>query len=391
MPRVSVIIPTHNRRAMLLEAINSVLIQTFQDFEILVVDDGSTDGTREAVGNIPDLRVRYFYQKNAGRSAARNRGLAESRGEFVAFLDDDDLFLPHKLEVQVRELDADPEVGLVVGGWQKIDEKGNVLEEIAPKFCALDPEAWLLDCPFIIHAPLVREIWVERASGFDRDFEPNEDWGFWLWLAHAGCRMKWIEGRVCCYRIYSGNSMPAYVSRLARSRPMILDKFFAQTGRIPETILGQRGRFYARAYLTRAFLAMRFNEGELANCLVRQAIEACPDWVGVGSTEFMEIVVGVVSDGRGDEPEKYLSRIVELLPIHTRRKQTILKRLEARLYMREAYCARHHGDGSVVRRRVVGALTRDPAWFLNRGVVVMLVESFVGGPEDSSDNNRGRR
>ena len=110
---ISVVIPTYNRAQLAIAAIESVLAQTYSAFEIIVVDDGSTDGTREAVEGVihqksgridksPDMH--YFYQANQGQSAARNRGIAESRGDWIAFLDSDDIWLPDKLEWQVRAI-----------------------------------------------------------------------------------------------------------------------------------------------------------------------------------------------------------------------------------------------------------------------------------------------
>ena len=114
-PRVSVIIPTHNRALMLIRAVDSVLAQTFADFELLIVDDGSTDETSEVVAGFADPRIRSFrHVSNRGQAAARNTGIANAQGEYIAFLDDDDEFLPTKIEEQVEMLDAaGDEVGMV--------------------------------------------------------------------------------------------------------------------------------------------------------------------------------------------------------------------------------------------------------------------------------------
>ena len=110
-PRVSVLIPTWNREKYLGEAIESVLVQTYRDYEIVVVDDGSTDGTAELVKQYD--KVRYVWQPHAGIPAARNRALEEARGELIAWLDSDDLYAPIKLEKQVAYLDAHPECQIV--------------------------------------------------------------------------------------------------------------------------------------------------------------------------------------------------------------------------------------------------------------------------------------
>ncbi len=112
MSKVSVIIPTYNRASYICDAIDSVLAQTYTDFEIIVVDDGSTDNTKSVLEKYSE-RVKYFYQMNKGVSAARNKGIREASGEFIAFLDSDDAWLSFKLAEQVEILDNNPDVSLV--------------------------------------------------------------------------------------------------------------------------------------------------------------------------------------------------------------------------------------------------------------------------------------
>ncbi len=112
-PKVSVIIPTYNRAHMVTRAIESVLGQTYQDWELLVVSDGSTDNTKEVVTRYPDPRIRFFEKKNGGPASARNVGLRHARGEYIAYCDDDDMFFSHHLEVLANYLDRHPEIGLI--------------------------------------------------------------------------------------------------------------------------------------------------------------------------------------------------------------------------------------------------------------------------------------
>ena len=125
MPKVSVIIPAYNCEKYIAATIDSVLAQTFPDLELVVIDDGSTDGTKDVVQQY-DARVRYFYQKNQGVSAARNRGIAESKGDYIAFLDNDDIWFPDKLELQVPIMEADPDVAMVFTDGEKFNDVGVV-------------------------------------------------------------------------------------------------------------------------------------------------------------------------------------------------------------------------------------------------------------------------
>lgn len=110
---ISVIIPTYNRGKIIEKSIASVLAQTYRDLELIVVDDGSTDNTEDLVKAIADDRVRYIRQKNQGACAARNLGVQEARGEFIAFQDSDDTWKPDKLFKQIRVMQENPEVGIV--------------------------------------------------------------------------------------------------------------------------------------------------------------------------------------------------------------------------------------------------------------------------------------
>lgn len=128
MPTVSVVIPTYNRADLLEEALRSGLQQTYQDFEVIIVDDGSTDHTRERVAGFQsDPRVRYIYQENRGPSAARNTGIRASQGSYVALLDSDDIWLPDKLQKQMSLMTADDRVDVVYCDFRFVDLAGNLL------------------------------------------------------------------------------------------------------------------------------------------------------------------------------------------------------------------------------------------------------------------------
>jgi len=124
-PKVSVIIPTYNRANFLRSAIQSVLNQTFKDFEVIVVDDASTDNTRQLIHEFVDDRICYIaHNKNRGGSASRNTGIESSKGKFIAFLDDDDMWMPTKLEKQLLLVNMNPEISVVYTGARIIDKDG---------------------------------------------------------------------------------------------------------------------------------------------------------------------------------------------------------------------------------------------------------------------------
>lgn len=127
MAKVSVIIPTYNRAQFIAEAIQSVLDQTFTNFEIIVVDDGSTDNTRDVVGGFKDHRIKYIYQENQWAAIARNNGIKASEGEYLTFLDSDDILMENALLKGTQVLDEHPEVAFSYGQDYIMDEKGKLL------------------------------------------------------------------------------------------------------------------------------------------------------------------------------------------------------------------------------------------------------------------------
>ncbi len=180
-PTVSVIIPTYNRRALLTEAIDSVLRQTFQDFELVVVDDGSTDGTRDAVISFDDPRVRYLFQTNAGVAAARNWGVASSRAPLIAFLDSDDTWMPEKLRVQVDYLERNPHISLCQTEevWVRDGRRVNPAEKHRKH------SGWIFrECvPLCIVSPsavMMRREAFGALGGFDESLRACEDYDLWL-------------------------------------------------------------------------------------------------------------------------------------------------------------------------------------------------------------------
>lgn len=134
MPTISVIIPTYNYARFLPESVGSVLAQTFRDFEVVVVDDGSTDNTADVVGGLAtDPRVRYLRQENQGDAAARNRGVRNSSGRYLAFLDSDDLWLPAKLARQFDVMESRPGVSVVHTALQLLREEPNGRQTRGPR------------------------------------------------------------------------------------------------------------------------------------------------------------------------------------------------------------------------------------------------------------------
>lgn len=222
MPRVSVVIPAYNAERFLAQAVESILGQTYRDFEIIVVDDGSTDATPSVIDSFGD-RIRPIRQPNAGVSVARNAGFRCATGEFVAFLDADDLWELAKLERQIALLDRRPDAGLCFSAFHRVDGKLRVLETVAvvdyPDFC----EALLLySC--VVMMPLMRSELFAAAGGFDVRLSQCADWDMWLRLSLMTSFAPLNEPLVR-YRTWPGN-MSSNIRLLERDTFAVLEKFF---------------------------------------------------------------------------------------------------------------------------------------------------------------------
>lgn len=184
---VSVIIPTYNRAQIIIESINSVLNQTYQNFEILVIDDGSTDNTKDIVESINDIRIRYIYQENSGPSAARNNGIKNANGEWIAFLDSDDIWLPEKLGKQIEVINSSDDRLGIITCWsyncyynnnEFIKEKNISTAKNSMDFML----GMLLDKKVITgtNTFVIKKVCFSDSGYFDETIKCREDWDMWF-------------------------------------------------------------------------------------------------------------------------------------------------------------------------------------------------------------------
>jgi glycosyltransferase involved in cell wall biosynthesis len=189
MPTVSIVIPTLNRAHLVTRAIKSVLNQTYQFFEIIVVDDGSEDETEKVVQRCGNKKIKYIkHQKTMGPGAARNTGIDVSNGDYIAFLDSDDEWLPTKLEKQINLFKkATFNIGLIYCGVAHIDQiNGNVKEKLIPKYRGYVFEK-NLSANFVVSGSstvIVQRKALEKVGKFDESLPSCEDWDLWIRIAN---------------------------------------------------------------------------------------------------------------------------------------------------------------------------------------------------------------
>jgi glycosyltransferase involved in cell wall biosynthesis len=205
---VSVVIPSYNRGDYIVETIESVLQQSYDPIEIIVIDDGSKDNTREVVDRFLP-RVRYVWQENAERGAARNHGLRLAKGEFIAFLDSDDLWLPEMVERCVAFLRANPGTDLVYTDAMQIDALARELRVLRAGPPSSNPTDRLLKSSFLsIGRHLVRTEAVRKIGGFreERELSGSEDWEMWVRLS-LEARIGYLPVVTTKIRTHPGNTM----------------------------------------------------------------------------------------------------------------------------------------------------------------------------------------
>jgi len=208
-PVVSVIIPTYNRAHFLGETIQSVLNQTYKDFEIVIVDDGSTDKTEELVKSFSDGRLRYIkLGKNTGSSAApRNAGLKAASGKYIALLDSDDAWLPNKLKLEVEFLDTHPSVSMVCSNYTYFGSRGRPKKtgfEGVPLASGYGLKELFFHNPISASAVLIKKSCFEKVGDFDESLVQCGDVDMWLRIA-AHFEIDYINTPLAKCRLHKGN------------------------------------------------------------------------------------------------------------------------------------------------------------------------------------------
>jgi len=239
-PLVSVVIPTFNRPALLQRAITSVLAQTWSEFEIIVVDDASTEPIQQALNSLPPVIISvHTHSQCRGAAAARNTGIRASKGEFIAFLDDDDQWLPGKLEAQINKFkNVSAETGLVYCGYVIIsDRTGTVVATRIPTEPPIGYIELLRSTVFPTSVPLIRKRCFEEVGLFDEALPGTQDRDMWLRLAR---RFSFdfipdvlVQNHIHGYQITT--NLPAKI----RAKEMMLSKYYVDLLEHPSILATQ--------------------------------------------------------------------------------------------------------------------------------------------------------
>lgn len=346
MSKVSVVIPTFNRRNLVAEAVQSVLAQNLRDIEIIVVDDGSTDGTAGLLSDRFADRLRYTWQPNAGRSAARNRGALQARGEYIVFLDSDDLVMPDGPSLLAACLDRHPGVDVAFGDGYFCDPSGVAIERASRGRPTVDPSRMLdtLVLHNIITAPhlaMVRRTVFETLAYpfFDEALHGTEDADFWIRLAAEGFAFRAVPAAVGRYRLHGANeSSPSSPGRSRRNESVRRGRLKILDAPYFEALSRATRREFLRQLLLNTL------GGQIADqesVLSGHRFAALPESDQVALLRFTALA-NIIEDGRIAEGRQRLRRALALEPSHVKTRAAlalsysapILVRLIVRLWRR---------------------------------------------------------
>ena len=397
--QVSVVIPTYNHAHFVGAAIQSVLNQTYREFEIIVVDDGSTDDTRSIVAQFRD-QVRYIWQENQGLSAARNSGIRAANGEFIALLDADDMYEPAFLSKLISQLEANPDGDAVYCGYQFVDATNNPLPHIEKRVVPPDQlYDVLLNGNFMApECMLVRKRCYTEGQLFDEALRACEDWDMWLWISKQ-YKVLGTSDVLTRHRILSG-SMSSDPVRMLNNRLAVLQKHFGITKSDLSRLTPTQHQAYGLIYLTTAVEYLQRHELDQASLCLRKMLELSPNLL-TRLDIFYEL-------GCGDQPKGFRGDF-STLNVHQNASVLIemLKKLFGdpglppglRGYRRVAFANAYLALGllfygtrqfGAARRFLLRALATNPRHTFNRQLVVPLAKSLLGA-RLINQVGRGRR
>ncbi|MGB6298578.1 MAG: glycosyltransferase [Rivularia sp. (in: cyanobacteria)] len=247
---ISVIIPVFNGEKTIKETINSILNQTFQNIELIIVDDGSKDKTLEIIEKISDSRIKIFSYANAGLSASRNRGISQAKGEYISFIDADDLWTPDKLQAQWQALQENPQAAVAYSWTDYIDESSKFFKLGRRIKVNGDAFSKLLLFNFLENGsnPLICQKALEKVGGFDESLTAAEDKDMWLRLA-ANYEFVCVEKPQILYRT-STTSMSTNLKRQEVASLKVIERGFSYPKAEKLQDLKKQSLSYLYQYLT---------------------------------------------------------------------------------------------------------------------------------------------
>jgi hypothetical protein len=386
-PTVTAVIPTYNRVSYLCQAIESALEQGYDNLEVIVVDDGSTDGTRMALAAY-EGRIRLIYQEHQGVSAARNTAIAASCGEYVAFLDSDDVWLPGKLVCQMEFLVAHPEVGMVASHAMAIDLRGHPVSD-TPLFPS-QKEGWVsletnvLRSPLPVDTLIVRRSCLPKPLPFTRGVGFGEDWEMCL---RVGARYPiwFIAKPLAGVRVHEDN----VTALLARQKQVdlklhcrlgVIERVFPVLPGDRETLRLLRAKAEAGEYAEAAVASYANGAFDAATSRLGRAVALDPaTWQGEELVALTCNFAKQIFQKRGEGVAlAFVEDTLGHLPSEIRERDRLARAVRGRTLIFTVgfgSLAQHDARKAVVY--IVQGLAQQPCYVRNTGVLATLARAMI--------------
>lgn len=384
-PLVSVIIPNYNHAQFVGDAINSVLIQGYKNIEIIVVDDGSTDNSRDVIEQFGN-QVKYIYQENAGLSAARNTGIRASKGVFIGVLDADDMYEPQYIKSLVGSLETNPDADGIYCGYQFVDQENKLLPQLENRPVPSDKlYGTLLDGNFFVPESMFLRRYVYDDVGlFDEALRACEDWDVWLRVTNK-YRIIHSPEILTRHRILAG-SMSTDPLRMLTARLAVLKKHVGDEHLESDSSVVHRA--YGRAYLGSCVEYLQYGDGNQAYECFQKMADVCPGLLVEVDTYYQL--------GCGDQPKGAMGDLASLnvnrnsVPLlgmmkslfSDARTSNTAKHLErasfAKAYHSLGLLAYGTREFAEARRFLIRAVFNDLKLLFNRQVVSLWIKSLFG-------------
>jgi glycosyltransferase involved in cell wall biosynthesis len=264
-PLVSIVLPVYNGEKYLAESLDSVFAQTYQNWELVIINDGSTDGTENLILNYHDKRIRYFPNEgNKGIIFSLNRGIRESNGLYIARLDADDIALPGRIEKQVEFLSGNPEFSMCGSYFQTIDSNGRLLKNVEFPANNRDAQSFLLLHNCFCHSAIMMRTNIAKELKYDEKFQVCEDYDLWYRISRTGKILN-LPVYTTQYRVHE-NNMTTRKSEI----------MFIHVNKINKRILDDLGIEYSSSELDAHSNALSYNASYFAN---PESIRTLENWM----------------------------------------------------------------------------------------------------------------
>ena len=376
-PKVDIIIPAYNQGDYLKESVESALAQTWENLEIIIVDDGSTDDTAKVGRSFADPRVTYIYHDNKGLSGARNTGLGHSTGEYVSFLDSDDLFFPTKIQNLLSLFDQNPEIGLAAGDSTLIDDHGQPIGKTYGDGLPNNPTGWLQGNRFHVGAVLVKKEWLDKVEPFDESLRACEDWDMWLRLSIAGCKMAWLPEMVSMYRVH-GQQMTRETMRMKSAMFSVLDKTFSRDD-LGESWRAEEAKARSSALIKAAARAFLSGDKVQAGEDFAEAVHVNPQLANGQADQVVQTFLGWAHAPSSADPYQYMVDVFDQMPaelnVSAEKKQALLGDLAVNL----AFENFAKGEKSKTKKYVHETAKIAPTRLINRKLCGIYFRSLLSG------------